>query len=103
MIFKGGTIRVVSPVREGGNRVRVDEYGRPMYKEEFFPASAKSQFDRQNRSLPNHLKKKIEFVNDGDIAPSQVAQVAQPAQPVATTTPAIKKRGPKPKNHAQSH
>lgn len=100
-MFKGGTIRVVSPIREGGNRIKVDpDTGQTMYKEEFFPASAKPQFDRQNRSLPNHLKKKIEFVSDGDIGPTQVLQPV--TKPVATA-PVIKKRGPKPKNRAQTN
>lgn len=98
-MFKGGTIRVVSPIREGGNRIKVDpDTGQTMYKEEFFPASAKPQFDRQNRNLPNHLKKKIEYVNDGDVKPAQQSV----KQPVATA-PVIKKRGPKPKQHAQTN
>lgn len=99
MIFKGGTIRVVSPVREGGNRVRVDEFGHAMYKEEYFPLSAKSQFDRQNRSLPNHLKRKIEVVNDDEV---QVVHTPATTQSVPAA-PVTKKRGPKPKNHAQSN
>lgn len=86
-MFKGGTIRVVSPVREGGNRVRVDaETGIPMYKEEFFPLSSKREFDRLNRSLPNHLKKKIEVVNDGDVAGEKPKGRGKP--------------GPKPKTNA---
>jgi hypothetical protein len=101
MIFKGGTIRVVSPVREGGNRVRVDpNTGQNMYKEEFFPLSAKRELDRLNRSLPNHLKKKIEVVSDGDVRPTQIQQHVQQ---VVTTGPVVKKRGPKPKNHGQAN
>ena len=95
MIFPNGTIRVVSPVREGGNRVRVDDMGRPMYKEEYFPLSAKREFDRQNRSLPNHLKKKIEVVSDGDVQP-----IRQPAQHQTSADVVIKKRGGRPKKNA---
>lgn len=98
MIFKGGTIRVISPIREGGNRVRVDaETGQTMYKEEFFPATAKPHFDKLNRSLPNHLKKKIEFVSDGDVPAPQVKHQAVDAAPI------VKKRGPKPKVNAQTN
>lgn len=96
MIFPNGTIRVVSPVREGGNRVRVDNLGRPMYKEEYFPLSAKREFDRQNRSLPNHLKKKIEVVSDGDVQ----LPVRQPAQQQVPAEVVIKKRGGRPKKNA---
>jgi hypothetical protein len=96
-MFKGGTIRVVSPITEDGNRPKIDQYtGQAMYKEDFFPASAKPNFDRQNSRLPGHLKKKIEYVSDGDIQPVQVQQPIQ--QPVAA--PLIKKRGGRPRKNA---
>lgn len=98
MIFKGGTIRVVSPVTEDGNRPKLDDGGQQIWKEDFFPASAKRSFEIQNARLPKHLKKIIEPVSDGDITPP-----VQPASQVVEQPVVIKKRGPKPKNHAQSN
>lgn len=85
MIFPNGTLRVVSPVTEDGNRPKIVD-GMPVYKETFLPKTAKRALDRQNNNLPNHLKKKIEIVDEG--------------------TPAKKlksKPGPKPRPNAQTN
>jgi hypothetical protein len=104
MIFPKGTIRVVSPVTEDGNRVKIDpQTDRPVYREDFFPLTAKRLFEEQNNKLPQHLRKKIEVLQDG------VGQPKAVAPPVATEpvgqedVPERKKPGPKPKEHAQSN
>jgi len=102
MIFKGGTIRVISPVTEDGNRPKIID-GVPQYKEDHFPLSAKRAFEAQNNRLPNHLKKKIEVLTDGDVE-SEVAKTGS-AVTVAEPKPVITrgKPGPKTKEHAQSN
>lgn len=96
-MFPNGTIRVVSPVTEDGNRPKLDDRGQQIWKEDFFPLSAKRAFENQNNRLPKHLKKIIEVVGNGDIKPvapaSNQAIVDEP--PVV-----VKRRGPKPKQHA---
>lgn len=98
-MFPNGTIRVVTPVTEDGNRPKLDDRGQQIWKEDFFPASAKRAFELQNSRLPKHLKKIIEVVSDGDIKP-----VAPASQSVVQEVPVVvKKRGPKPRNHAQTN
>lgn len=100
MIFKGGTLRVVSPVTEDGNRPKIDPETRlPIYKETFMPKSAKPALDKQNKRLPNHLKKKIELLPSDYVQPSQAVQEVAPVQSPVTRN----KPGPKPKNHAQAN
>jgi hypothetical protein len=96
MIFKGGTIRVLTPVTEDGNRPKLDAGGQRIWKEEYFPATAQRAFERRNNRLPDHLKKKIEPVSNGDIQ----EQPATTVSTVSTSTAVVKKRGPKPKAHA---
>lgn len=97
MIFPKGTLRVVSPVTEDGNRPKIVD-GMPVYKETFLPMSAKRMLDRQNNSLPNHLKKKIEVLEDDYVEPQQTQQVVQPAAEKPKGKP-----GRKPTNHAQTN
>lgn len=95
MYFKGDYLRVVSPVTEDGNRPKIDpETGRQVYKETALPITARKVLDTQNRSLPAHLKKKIEHVS---------ASISEP-MPVATKQNPVerKKPGPKPKANAQA-
>lgn len=91
-MFSNGTIRVLSPKTVDGNRPKIGADGRIEYKEEFLPITAKRPLERQNNRLPDHLKKKIEVVSNGDIKPVAI-------QSAATET-VVKKRGPKPKDHA---
>lgn len=85
MFFKGDYLRVVSPVTEDGNRPKIDsETGTPVYKETLLPVSARRALERQNKRLPNHLRKKIELVSSGEPAKEAPAE--------------RKKPGPKPKH-----
>lgn len=101
MIFKGGTIRVVSPKTEDGNRPKIDPVTKQVeYREDFFPASAKKVFEEQNKKLPQHLQKTIELLDGDYVAPKQEAvgqsEVSEPLKVKG-------KPGPKPKDHAQSN
>lgn len=98
MIFPKGTLRVVSPVTEDGNRPKIVD-GLPVYKETYLPTTAKRALERQNNRLPNHLKKKIEVLDeDYAIEPEQVVQ--PPAQVVEKVKA---KPGPKRKANAQTN
>lgn len=91
MIFKGqrGTIRVVSPVTEDGNRPKIDpETKKQIFREDYFPGTAKAAFEDQNKKLPPHLQKIIEPLSDGDVAVKE---------------PEKKKPGPKPKPDATTN
>lgn len=92
MIFPKGTLRVVSPVTEDGNRPKIVD-GMPVYKETFLPKTAKRMLERQNDRLPNHLKKKIEVLDEDYAVPEQGAQQVVVEKPKG-------KPGPKPKQHA---
>jgi hypothetical protein len=94
MIFPKGTLRVVSPVTEDGNRPKIVD-GMPVYKETFLPKSAMRNLQRQNDRLPNHLKKKIELLTDDYVEPTQGEQVVA-EKPKG-------KPGPKPKQNAQTN
>lgn len=101
MIFPNGTIRVLTPITEDGNRPKLDRSGQQEWKEDFFPLSAQRHFERRNSRLPNHLKKKIEVVGDGDV--DARATGTQVVADTITAPVTIKKRGPKPKSNAQSN
>lgn len=90
MIFKGGTLRVVTPVTEDGNRPKIVN-GMPVYKETHLPKSAMRMLQRQNDRLPNHLKKKIELLTDDYVEPQAVDEKPKG------------KPGPKPKQNAQTN
>lgn len=95
MIFPKGTLRVVSPVTVDGNRPKIVD-GKQVYKETYLPKTAKKALDNQNKRLPEHLRKKIEILQEDYTEPSQVMQ--------SEILPAEKpkgKPGPKPKEHAQ--
>jgi hypothetical protein len=96
-MFPNGTIRVVTPVTEDGNRPKLNDQGQQIWKEDFFPITAKRAFELQNARLPKHLKKIIEVVNNGDVP--AVAPVSNQVT-VAELPVVVKKRGPKPKVHA---
>lgn len=101
MIFKGGTLRVVSPKTEDGNRPKIDPVTKQqVYREDFLPLTARKALEDQNKKLPSHLKKQIEVLTE-DVPVNNTAETV-------TTKPTpepqvIKRRGPKPKNHAQSN
>jgi hypothetical protein len=97
MIFPQGTLRVVSPVTEDGNRPKIID-GMPVYKETFLPKTAKRALERQNNNLPNHLKKKIEVLKEDYVVPTQGTQ-----QVAAVPEKAKGKPGPKPKQNAQTN
>lgn len=105
MIFPGGTLRVVSPVTEDGNRPKIDsQTGRQVYREDFLPKSARKALEDRNKRLPNHLKKIIELL-PVDVVREQpvMQQVVQPTVVTQQTSqpPIIKRKpGPKPKVHA---
>lgn len=98
-MFPNGTIRVLSPITEDGNRPKLDKSGQRMWKEDFFPVTALKAFERRNARLPDHLKKKIEPVSNGDVPAVQNVQTQVMAEAPVT----VKKRGPKPKQHAQTN
>lgn len=95
MIFPKGTLRVVSPVTEDGNRPKIVD-GMPVYKETFLPKTAKRNLERQNNNLPNHLKKKIEVLEDDYVEPTHDVQQVVVEKPKG-------KPGPKPKQNAQTN
>lgn len=66
--FTEGYLRVISPMTIDGSHPRFDERGQIMYKETELPLTAKRHLDRQNRNLPDHLKKKIEVIKPGEDA-----------------------------------
>lgn len=104
MIFPNGTIRVVTPVTEDGNRPKIDPVTRqPVYKEDFFPKSAMKAFKDQNNRLPAHLKKIIEVVSDGDVKRVQPAAQSEAVETVAPPVVIRNKPGPKPKQNAQTN
>jgi len=90
MIFPRGTIRVVSPLTEDGSRLKI-ENDQVVYREDFFPLTAKKAFEDQNKILPKHLQKKIEVLTGHAEAPTIAAEQKR-AKP-----------GPKPKENAQSN
>ena len=91
MYFKGDYLRVVSPITEDGNRPMIDpDTGLQMFKETALPVTARAALEDQNRRLPNHLKKKIEYVSSEEPRP-----VANKQNPVVRQKP-----GPKPKVNA---
>lgn len=70
MYFKGDYLRVVSPVTEDGNRPLIDpETGKQVWKETALPVTARKALEDQNKRLPNHLKKKIEYVSTQEERP----------------------------------
>lgn len=102
MIFPKGTLRVVSPVTEDGNRPKIVD-GMPVYKETFLPKTAKRALERQNNNLPNHLKKQIQELEEDYVEPTQEAGPVATQQVVKQPLVVKNKRGPKPKNHAQTN
>lgn len=101
MIFPRGTIRVVSPVTEDGSRIKIDPITeKAVYREDFFPLSAKRAFEEQNAKLPAHLRKKIEVLQDQPIPQKSVAEPGEQADIIA---PERKKPGPKPKNNVEAN
>lgn len=58
-----------------------------MYRETFLPLSARKELENQNKKLPEHLRKKIEVVNDS-------------LDPNGTEEKQRAKPGPKPKTQA---
>lgn len=93
-MFPNGTIRVVTPVTEDGNRPKIVD-GMPVYKETFLPKTAKRAMEKQNDRLPNHLKKSIEVLEDAPVTVQPKAEAAPPKPRV--------KPGPKPKQNAQTN
>lgn len=97
MIFPKGTLRVVSPVTVDGNRPKIVD-GKQVYKETYLPKTAKRALENQNKRLPEHLRKKIEPLDEDFVASTQSEQqvVVAPEKPRG-------KPGPKPKDHAQTN
>lgn len=61
MVFQGNYLRVYTlKTVDGTTPALVD--GQLSYKEEFLPLSARPFLERQNKDLPEILKKKIELV-----------------------------------------
>lgn len=77
--FTEGYLRVTSPQTIDGSRPKYDEDGRIMTKETELPLSAKKHMEKQNKNLPDHLKKKIEVI------PGDQVKVIQSI--ASTTTP----------------
>ncbi len=104
MIFPKGTLRVVSPVTEDGNRPKIDpDTKQAIYKETFLPMTAKKALEEQNRRLPNHLKKSIEPLDDQPVKKAvQPAMVSEQVEVKGPVHPQRLKPGPKPK-HAQAN
>lgn len=95
MIFPKGTLRVVSPVTVDGNRPKIVD-GKQVYKETYLPKTAKRALDNQNKRLPEHLRKKIEPLDEDYVQSDQGVQQAAPEKPKG-------KPGPKPTKHAQAN
>lgn len=94
MIFPKGTLQVISPVTVDGNRPKIVD-GRQVTKTTFLPKTAKRALDNQNKRLPDHLKKKIEVLEEDYVEPVQgVQQASQPTEKQRG------KPGPKPKQNA---
>lgn len=74
MVFQGKHLRVLSPrTIDGTTPLLVN--GMLQYKEEFLPISAKPFLERQNKDLPEILRKKIEVIDDSaPIAKEKAAQ-----------------------------
>jgi hypothetical protein len=97
MIYPKGTLRVVSPVTVDGNRPKIVN-GMQVYKETYLPKTARRALENQNKRLPDHLKKKIEPLEEDYVDP------AQGVQPVEAPAEKPKgKPGPKPKVHAETN
>lgn len=95
MIFPKGTLRVTSPVTVDGNRPKIVD-GKQVYKETLLPKTAKRALENQNKRWPEHLRKKIEALDEDYVQPTQEAQ------PVAAEK-TKGKPGRKPTNHAQTN
>lgn len=95
MIFPKGTLRVVSPVTVDGNRPKIVD-GMQVTKTTFLPKTAKRALENQNKRLPEHLRKKIEPLDEDYVQSDQGAQQAAPEKVKG-------KPGPKPKDHAQTN
>ena len=63
MVFQGKYLRVLSPRTVDGTTPLLVN-GMLQYKEEFLPISAKPFLERQNKDLPEILRKKIEIIDD---------------------------------------
>jgi hypothetical protein len=83
-MLKGSYLRVLTPITTNGTNIKLEK-GVAQYKETFLPLTAKKELEAQNRSLPEHLRKEIEVVSDGNLTDAPVGEVAR------------KKPGPKPK------
>lgn len=62
-MYNGPYLRVLTPRTTNGNNVLLDEKGMLQFREAHLPMSAKAHLEKQNKSLPQHLRKKIEVVN----------------------------------------
>lgn len=60
--FKEDYLRVLTPITTNGINPVMDNEGRIKYKESHLPLSAFKDLEKQNLTLPDHLKMKIERV-----------------------------------------
>lgn len=60
--FKGDYLRVMSPVTTNGMVNQFGPDGRPLYKEDHLPVTARKALEKRNLKLPENLRKKIELV-----------------------------------------
>lgn len=63
MVFQGKYLRVLTPRTIDGTTPLLFD-GMLQYKEDFLPFSAKLFLERQNKDLPEILRKKIEVIDD---------------------------------------
>lgn len=64
MIYSGSYLRVLTPRTTNGTNILVDENtGIAQYKEAHLPLTARRKIELLNKSLPAHLRKKIEVIS----------------------------------------
>lgn len=62
MVFQGSYLRVTTLKTVDGTMPLIID-GKPQYKEDFLPLSARAHLEAQNKDLPEMLRKKIEVIN----------------------------------------
>jgi len=79
MVFEGKHLRVLSPrTIDGVTPLLVNDT--LQYKEEFLPLSAKPFLERQNKDLPEILRKKIEVIDGSQDSAAAKAKEKQPVK-----------------------
>ena len=94
--FEGPYLRVLTPVTSNGTNLVYRADGSVQYKEQHMPLSSRKNLEAKNRSLPEHLRHKIEIV-DYQFTPQIQTHVTRPIEKVIKNTIKKKKAVKKPK------